>query len=210
MREKNIPALNCTLFTIVALLPAKVLCQGTLVFDQQSADETTTESGVGDIQSNQPIGQSFTPSLTAIGFTRLWFMDFHVGDGLGAAVYVNLRTNSISGAVLAQTAPVFMPDGFGATGSRGFTNFLFSAEVALTPGATYYLQPVVQSGSPDWGINAYHFGYTGGTMFLAGQPVNINDLWFREGILVPEPTAASVAVLSGIIFAYARKSRNRS
>jgi hypothetical protein len=68
------------------------------------------------------------------------------GNGSGARVYVNLRSDSITGTILATTASVFMPDGFGTGANRGYTNFFFSTSVSLTPGTTYYFQPVVQSG----------------------------------------------------------------
>src|SRR6266404_1497869 len=87
--------------------------QGTFVYDQQSADESTGGGGVSVIQSNQPLGQSFTPSLSSVGFIRLFLIDGVRNNGLGATVYVNLREDSITGPVLGLSGPVFMPDNFG-------------------------------------------------------------------------------------------------
>jgi hypothetical protein len=120
--------------------------QGTFVYDQQSADESTGGGGVAVIQSNEPVGQSFTPSLSVVGFVRLFMDDANPGNNIGATVYVNLLANSITGPVIGTTTPVFMPDSFGRLGTNGYVNFYFSTPVAVTPGVTYYLNPVVQSG----------------------------------------------------------------
>ena len=109
-------------------------------------------------------------------------------------MYVNLRADSITGPILAATEPVFLPDTFGGTG-RGFTNFLFAAEAPVTPGTTYYFQPVVESGDI---IMAHVFIPTfdspGGSLFIQGQPAK-NDMWFREGIVIPEPCTVPLLLL---------------
>jgi len=53
--------------------------------------------------------------------------------------------------------------------------------------------------------------YAGGTEFLQGQPGN-NDLWFREGIVIPEPSATSLFVAGfGVLFctSFVKRFRNR-
>ena len=45
--------------------------QGTVVYDQQSSTEANVLEGFLNIQINEPFGQSFTPSLNAVGFIRL-------------------------------------------------------------------------------------------------------------------------------------------
>ena len=167
-----------------------LLAQGTFVYDQQSvSSDARIGESLFDIQSNQPIGQSFSPTLSSIDFIRLLLADREFNT-VGATVLVNLRANSITGPILASTTPLFMPDGF-----AGVTNFLFAGSVPITPGTTYYFQPVVQSGVP-WGIvNDIHFMYSGGTMFSSGQVVSDADLWFREGIIVPEPSALGLLAI---------------
>src|ERR1044071_3215772 len=83
--------------------------QGTFVYDQQSSTEAFFP-GDAVIQVDQP-GQSFTPGLSAIDFIRLYLGDNNPGNALGATVRIDLRTNSISGPVIASTDPVFMADG---------------------------------------------------------------------------------------------------
>jgi hypothetical protein len=103
--------------------------------------------------------------------------------------------DSITGAVLAATSPVFMPDSF-----NGFTNFFFAPAVALSPGTTYYFQPIVQSGD-GCGTRAYNdYNYPGGMEFTSGMPFPNNDLWFREGV-VPEPSSVALLALGiGALF----------
>jgi hypothetical protein len=174
-----------------ALITCRIHGQGTFVYDQQSSTESLPgEAIVGITSFQQPVGQSFTPSLSAIGFIRLELGDGNVGNGLGTTVSVNLRTNSITGPILGFTMPVFLPDGFG-----GFTNFFFSIPVSVTPGVTYYFQPVIQSGDACV-VGRFVPDYPGGTEYINGQPDN-NDLWFREGIVVPEPSAV-ILVLLGV------------
>jgi hypothetical protein len=183
------------LLLIALSLALSVAGQGTFIYDQQSADETAGGgAGVG-IQAYQPTGQSFTPAITTVGFIRLQLADANYGNGSGATVYVNLRSNSITGPIMGSTDPVFMPDGFGiGNGNRGYTNFFFSTAVSVIPGTTYYFQPVVQSGN-DLVIIGYNYGYSGGTAFFQGVANPNSDLWFREGIyVVPEPSSLSLVI----------------
>jgi hypothetical protein len=193
--------------SVSLMIPALVSSgQGTFIYDQQSADESAGGGGFVTIQSNQPLGQSFTPTNSSVGFIRLWLSD-SVLNGLGATVYVNLRTSSITGPIFGSTDPVLMPDGFGVS-SRGFTSFFFSTPVPVTPGVTYYFQPVVQSGDNSWALIGYHYNYSGGTAFVNGTADSVNDLWFREGIVVPEPSSLSLIIGSGVLF-YVRRAKNR-
>src|SRR5262249_42981828 len=142
--------------------------------------------------------QSFVPSLSGIGFVRLYLSDQTLG-GAGSTVYVNLWSGSIgSGTLLDSTASVFVPHG-----SFGYTSFLFPTEFGLTPGTTYYLQPVIQSGDSDnnmvTGLTSGS-GYANGTAFISGSSSGF-DLLFREGIVVPEPSFFSFAML-GVIGIY--------
>jgi len=174
--------------------------QGTFTYDQQSALESTGGGIASAIQPYQPMGQSFVPTLSSVGFIRLSLGDSAI-NGLGATVYVNLLANSITGTVLASTEPVFMPDGF----SR-YPDFFFSTPVPVTPGNTYYFQPVVQSGDL-WGITAYNaYNYPNGTAFSLGATAPFFDVWFREGIyIVPEPSLAALGFLGVACLAWARR-----
>ena len=184
--------------------------QGTVNYDQEIS---ASPQGFGfhnpsTIQSQQPIGQSFTPVFASVSFIQLNLGDDNPGNSQGATVVVNLRGNSISGTVLATSSPVFMPDGFGdngfGAGFPGITNFFFASPVPVTPGTTYYFDIVVQSGDA-WEADAYHYGYSGGTAFFNGTTDSGNDLWFREGIIVPEPSSLTLLIGSGVLFYVGRK-----
>ena len=205
----NMKALFCTFF-IAVLATELARGQGTLIFDQQSSTNSEQAAGGAIIQQiATPYGQSFTPSLSAIQFIQLAFFDFNDGNGSGATVFVNLRSGAVNGAILAQTASVFMPDGFGRTGlNAAVTNFFFSEAIAVTPGDTYYFQPVVQSGD-SWGLSAGEYMYPGGNTFAGGNPLPGSDYWFREGIFaVPEPSATWMFLVGlGLVLLRLRRQR---
>ncbi len=183
------------------LVACVALGQGTVIYDQQSSTEADLGAQGFSIASNQPIGQSFTPSLEAVRFIR---MSLSRGSfNQGATIYLNLRSDSITGAVLAATSPVALAVGF-----IGTVDFLFASDVPVSPGTTYYFQPIIQSGGPFF-VTGDSFRYPGGSAFLQGDPVS-EDLWFREGIIVPEPTAFALVLFGGGVFAYARRRQNSS
>jgi hypothetical protein len=174
--------------------------QGTFIYDQQSNTNESVPGGGSPIQQGSPIiGQGFTPTLPAIDFIRLKLTDANWTNGLGATVFVNLRSSSIVGSIIASTAPVTFADGF-----TGTPNFLFSATVPLTPGATYYFQPVVQSGDL-WSVQVAEFNYPGGIAWSQGIGLPGADFWFREGIIIPEPSAALLTLFGTGVLVFLRK-----
>jgi len=182
------------LFTTAIFLPLLAIAQGTFLYDQQSSDESNGGSGANVIQNSQPIGQSFTPSLDGVAFVRLHLFDENRNNGLGATMYVNLHSGSIAGPIIGTTDPVTMPDNFGVPLSGGFVTFFFPATVSIQPGTTYFFQPVVQSGD-SWGMIGDLFNYSGGDAYTAGVATSITDYWFREGVVVPEPSIFSLGML---------------
>jgi hypothetical protein len=182
----------CILWISLTLLSAHG--QG-FIYDQQSADDTKTGEVGANLIGDQPVGQSFTPALTAIDFVSLQLVDANWNNGIGATVYVSLFSGALTnGMLLGSTAPIFMPDGF-----SGNTNFLFPTSITLTPGTTYYLQPILQSGDTGFAVTANVFTYLGGTAYYQGAPTADFDLWFREGIVaVPEPSTAALVLLGGV------------
>ena len=200
-----------TLETALMLAALAARGQGTMIYDQQSATNQTPAGGEGGapIQQEEPMGQSFTPALSSVGFVQMKFDDFHLGNGLGATVYV--LGDSITGTVLDSTTPVFMPDGF----FFAVTNFYFPVAVAVVPGTTYYLQPVVLSGDDHWQVVGRDYGYPGGTFYAFGAPSGSGtDLWFREGYLIPEPPSGLLVLLAagaaGICSARAQTTQTSS
>ncbi len=180
------------------LLPVVAAAQGTFIYDQQSSVEGNYSLDfIFDIQGAQPIGQSFTPALDSVGFIRMVLNDNTQGNTRAGTIYLNLRSGSITGPLLASTEPVQVP-----VGTQGPINFYFASPVPVTPGTTYYFQPWIQSGNT-WGCNLGPYNYPGGMVFTAGIAGPAMDLWFREGIVVPEPTAGALVLLAGATGAWA-------
>jgi hypothetical protein len=191
------------LFATLALVRSSVYAQG-FVYDQQSATNGIATFG-SPIQPNQPIGQSFTPTLSSIDFVELEFGN-SLPNKTNATIAVKIWSGSIGGTLLGSTDPVFIPSSF----TDGSTNFSFSASVSLVPGTTYYLQPVILSGGNNsWTVLNDFYNYSGGAMIVQGAPQGGGlDLWFREGMVVPEPSSMALLALFGAgYFAARRKHR---
>jgi len=199
MHPQHPQRLALIIFVVQALAAGSLLAQGTFVYDQQSStDETPPHySAGGDLTLNAPWGQSFTPQLFLVEFVRLKFDDGNLTDGLGATVYVNLRSDSLTGTILGTTDPVTMPRNF-----AGVTNFFFTAPVTVTPGTTYFFEPV-QSAGGTWLINGGPYLYPGGIAYQAGAPEPGADLWFREGI-IPEPSWLCLVLVGGAVLVGAK------
>ena len=188
-------------FGLFLLLTDSIHSQGTLVFqyDQQSATENIG-GGTATIQAYQPMGQSFTPALSQVGFIRLRMYD-PTQNGIGSTVVVNLRSDSITGAVLATSLPLALVDRF-----SGYGNFIFSAPVDVTPETKYFFQPEVIAGDQTLGVDIYHYSYSRGNAYLQGNQISF-QFWFREGIIVPEPSSSILAVLGIGCFLWQRRLR---
>ncbi len=177
------------------------LGQGTFLFDQQSSADETTPSGGTDIHLLLPhAGQSFTPAFSGIDFVRLMFDDGSPGDAQGATLYVNLRSQSITGPTLGTSTPVSMPDGF-----AGAANFVFPSTIPLNPGTQYYLEFVLTAGMTPWNTLSGSYNYPGGIAYANGNPYPGADYWFREGIFtVPEPAPVLLALVGAGVFVLGR------
>jgi hypothetical protein len=204
------------LFGTVLLVaaPTQIHAQG-FIYDQQSATNPVAVIGNGNADGiyiqQEPLTQSFIPTLSTIGFVQFEFEDVPGNGNNGATVYVNLWTGSPnvnSATLLGSTTPVYMPNGFANNNLSvaGVTNFQFSSQIALTPGQTYYLQPVVLSGDNPWAIVTIGDTYPNGQLYGSGaffQPST--DLWFREGVSVPEPTILALIGLGGLAILICRR-----
>jgi hypothetical protein len=190
MRTQHLAKLTAI---VPALAAGSLLAQGTFVYDQQSStNEGTPPYGGDPVQSiPTPWGQSFTPGLSGIDFIRLELADVNPLDGSGASMYINLRSDSITGAIIATTQPVTMPNGF-----AGHPDFFFPARVPLTPGVQYYFEAIVDPSSGPFSTTVSSFYYPGGSYIAGGSPALQSDLWFREGI-VTEPSSLCLVVMGG-------------
>ncbi len=192
---------------LIILLARIGFAQGTFVYDQQSSLESVPGESIVVLQSNQPLGQSFTPQLSAVGFIRIELYDLVIGNGQGGTLYINLRSNSITGPIMSSTTPVSVPD----MATHGFIDFFFPVPVSVSPGTTYFFQPFLQSGDQyAIGGNIQGHDYAGGTAYFNGQP-STSDLWFREGLFVPTPEpAGSLLLLVGATILFGARSKRGS
>jgi len=137
----------------------------------------------------QPFGQSFTPSLSAVGFVNLVLLGGFSGGG--GTVYIDIRANSITGTILGTSQSVYV-----AQQTGGIVTFNFDNAVSVTPGTIYYFQPIVSPGGSNVGAPDITFlGYPGGTSFYQGNATPNQDLEFQEGIYVPEPSTWALLLL---------------
>jgi hypothetical protein len=180
------------LLALLSLMSHGAHAQGTFVYDQESSTDENYPFVGSRIQFYGTVGQSFTPSLTAVGFVRLKVGDLTLGNSLGATLLVNLRSNAINGPILGTTAPVVLSDSF-----RGSADFLFASAISVIPNATYFFETVVQSGD-NWGATEIGDNYPGGIFYGGLQPFSAADLWFREGIIVPEPSVILLAIIGAV------------
>jgi len=123
-----------------------------------------------------------------------------IGSNQSGLIYANLRSGSIYGPIIGTTASVQLSDTF-----SGPLNLEFASPVTLTRGTTYYFEPVADH---SWSMGIGQYNYSGGSGFLAGTPEAWN-LWFREGIIVPEPSSAALLLLGGAAFACLRLIRHK-
>ncbi len=190
---------RCLVQIALALVACCARGQGTLQYDQQV--NPLTPPGVFQNIIPDPSGQSFIPTLSSVGFAQFDFTDAGF-NGLGATIYVNLWSGSLAtGTLLGESEAVSMPDGF-----TGASTFFFTTPVTVTPGTAYYLQPIIQSGD-SFEIGVGGLTYPNGQAYFQGTAHPNLDMWFREGVVVPEPSILSLSILG--LFGFHVLSRSR-
>lgn len=183
---KTLVTLSHLLILLIGLATANG--QGTFIFDQQTSDENHLHEGVVPIGASPrlfPI-QSFTPSLDSVGFVMLY------SQGLAAVgMTVNLRANAPDGPVLGTTAPITTPGTY-----YGVVNLRFDTPVSVTPGTVYFFEAALEAGGGQLN-GSLSYLYPGGMLYFSDGTVNPDyDMWFREGVVVPEPSTAALLILA--------------
>jgi len=175
--------------------------QGLLV-DQASG--TLAESIVNAVGTPpNDIAQSFTPSLSAVGFVQFRTLTTFP-SGSSVTLVVNLRDGAYNGPVLSSTDPVVIV-GFADVGT-----FYFPDNISVTPGQLCFFQPVVQSpGSIGVGFKDPS-PYLNGNLWINGVMNTTGDLWFREGVVVPEPGGVWLLFLASGLYVWLRRVGRRS
>ncbi|HLX72913.1 MAG TPA: PEP-CTERM sorting domain-containing protein [Verrucomicrobiae bacterium] len=156
-----------------------------------------------NVTEGNPIGQEFTPTLTSLNFVDLYTQDFNFAKGAtGGVVSVEIRSQTINGPILGTSTADSLPGGF-----DGITRFNFTTPVALHPGSMDVIEIVHDSGD-DWGVGIItpnNPPYPGGQWILQGSRETEGDMWFDEGIAVPEPSALALFCTAGCLLLAKRK-----
>ena len=170
--------------------------QGSLVVDQASGSAEESVVNALRIPEGQEV-QSFTPSFNAVGFVQLRsLLTFPPGT---VTVAVNLRQGAYDGPIISSTDPLVIIE------FAGVGTFYFPGNIPVTAGQMYFFEPVLKSaGSVDVGFKDPS-SYLGGNLWGNGVISQTGDLWFREGILVPEPSIFALLGLGGGIAFMLRK-----
>jgi len=204
MRRKSARFAGLPVFTILLLTTCWLSGQGLLV-DQASGTLDEFVSAYTPLPDN--IAQSFTPSLSAVGFVQFneYVPAFPGNDSVTFAV--NLRAGAYNGPILSSTTPVVLVNHFTQIGT-----FFYPANIPVTPGQLYFFEPVLQSaGSMDIGYKNPS-SYLGGDAWNNGVPSGgTADYWFREGIVgVPEPATIWLLLLGSGVFIWRRRPEKSS
>ena len=157
-----------------------------------------------------PIGESFTPTLGGIGFAAIALQAFSANPADGATFDVELFEGvGASGKLLATTAAVQLPGGFGIPGPGAYAYFDFDREVALTPGTPYTLILDRISGA-NFSVLASATGEAGDQAVLLGSGQPGYNLTFGEGVdAAPEPSSLTLVGL-GLVSVALAMSRKRA
>jgi len=110
-------------------------------------------------------------------------------------VSINLRENAFNGPIISSTTPIVL-----ANKSTQISTFYFPANIPVTPGQLYFFEPTLQS------AGILDIGYKNPSTYLGGDAWNngfqdTGDYWFREGIVVPEPSTVALLLLGGSVLA---------
>ena len=193
----------CLLLLVPWLFACGVAGQGGFVYDQQSSalDWPPTCGLLLSRGDPRGYGQSFTPSLSSVGFLQLKVADISPGNSTGAIMHIDLHSDSITGPIVGTSLPVEMADGF-----AGIVDFLFAPEISVTPEVMYFFEFRVTAGD-SWCVDAWqHFyNYPRGTGIAMGRPDATLDCWFREGIVIPEPSTGALVRVSLAVITLSRR-----
>ena len=200
MRWRKLGVAGLPAFTLLLAMTSRLPAQGLLV-DQASGTLDEFVETFTQLPDNQ-IAQSFTPSLSAVGFVQL--SDFISAFNNSVVLAVNLRESAYNGPIVSSTAPVVLVNKF-----TQISTFYFPANIPVTPGQLYFFEPVLQSaGSMDIGYKNPS-GYLGGDAWNNGLQ-DTGDYWFREGIVVPEPDMIWLLLLGSGVFIWRRRPEKSS
>ena len=202
MRWRKFGVAGLPAFALLLVMTSRLLAQGLLV-DQASGTLDEVVTVTTQIPDNQ-IAQSFTPSLSAVGFVQFSEVVPAFPGNNAVTFTVNLREGAYNGPILSSTTPVVLVNHFTQIGT-----FFYPANIPVTRGQLYFFEPVIQfSGQIAIGYKNPS-GYSGGDAWNNGLQ-DTGDYWFREGIVVPEPATIWLLLLGSGVFIWRRRPEKSS
>lgn len=150
--------------------------------------------------TNMPLGQFFVPQAERLDSVELRFKDLDRSQPAGQSeiVAVHLHQGGSLDPVVASSLPVVVDRvGFG---ERLELTFQFEETVPLRAQSSYFFEVVHVDGEAFLGLNYYLDNpYPPGAMLIAGLDWSGNDLWFKTGYSIPEPSTAVLFVMGGVL-----------
>jgi hypothetical protein len=164
---------------MLAFVAAPLAKAELLVVDQSATPQTLDAAFL----LSSGVAQEFFPTLPALDFVDVGLRSMDPNDS--GTFQVRIHEGSL-GNIVGISDPISIS----TPGPGLLAHFEFPNSISLTPGETY-LFDIPHSG-PFWGAIVGPSTYQG-QAFISGQWSTEQDLWFREGVIVPEPATWKLA-----------------
>src|SRR5947207_8941022 len=165
MRQAQVASLSVV--AVSFLLAATTSPAQGLLVDQASGTVDELIQNSTTLPGNATV-QSFTPSLSAVGFVQ--FQAYISAAGSEETVVINLRQGAYNGPILSSTDPVFLINKITQT-----STFSFAGNIPITPNQVYYFESVRLSAG-NWAIGYKSpSAYARGHLFRNRLPDNRGD-----------------------------------
>jgi hypothetical protein len=140
----------------------------TLILDQKQE----TWGAHAQIQSNEPIGQSFIPTLSPLAAVDVHIYTINPGVG-DDTITCRIRDSTIGGTILG-TASQLVADGF-----EGWVQFIFLQPILVNPGSTYVIELDANLATFAWSYVDGNPYPDGGSIVQGNPPEDEFDRTFR-------------------------------
>ena len=150
--------------------------------------------------------QEFTPTLDRVNFVQLFFNMSGISILRQSASFtVSIRDGGVDGAIIGTSSELDLSPEF-----QGFATFRFADPTDLSPNEKYAFDVRKTDGKLDfWTVEAGSLpGYAGGDLQFNGSIESGADLYFREGIAIPEPAPVLLVCMSAAGLGFFRILKN--
>jgi len=162
------------------------------------------------VSTNAPFMQSFVPALSQIGFVevalRYWGL---AKPSASETLAISLRPDSSISPIIASSLPLSFT--YESRYEAFVVEFVFPDPVNITPGQKYFLEVAHLSGQDLMTAGEVPGSYPLGEFVILGRVAPGHALWFREGVVIPEPGTVGLLVLgTALLFCSARRGRSEA